>query len=423
MLQWIKTIFGQGSQAPTVTPPRRAIALICYCQYDYFSQVLESILQQTIFGKPFSHYYDLYIFQDGLQERHQSIHQADHSKVTQLARASVDEQHFFLQERNLGIAKHFDFAEHYLYEAMDYPCVVFCEHDMVLGNRYMEELTKLAMLCEGDDRIGMISMHSRHYGESIEEQLARRYEYERMGHSWGFAMFKTSWLAIRPLVQEYLALLGDVPYHQRNGALIVDWLTRKGFQTRASSQDHIKACALTTVDQVRVSLHVNLGRYIGAQGTHFTPAQFEQMGFDHSVTYDRPLGDFERLGQERYQQLLKEMRSGFLLAPEADSLNEQTPLAVPANMLSSKTTEEDVIAAYKFFLGRFPESMEVVRSRVGLPWHAIFEAFMASEEFLQRKECWPVMVKTANKIVQMNAALEREKAAATTSPGQNNSLQ
>ena len=159
MLQWIKTIFGQRSQAPTVTPPRRAIALICYCQYDYFSQVLESVLGQIIFGKPFSDYYDLYIFQDGLQERHQSIHQADHMKVTQLARASVDEQHFFLQERNLGIAKHFDFVEHYLYEAMDYPFVVFCEHDMVLGNRYLEELTKLATLCEGDSRIGMISMH------------------------------------------------------------------------------------------------------------------------------------------------------------------------------------------------------------------------------------------------------------------------
>jgi hypothetical protein len=108
VLQWIKTIFGQQSQATVVTQPRRAIALICYCQHDYFSQVLESILGQTIFGKPFSYYYDLYIFQDGLQERHQSTHQADHMKVTQLARASVDEQHFFLQERNLGIAKHFD---------------------------------------------------------------------------------------------------------------------------------------------------------------------------------------------------------------------------------------------------------------------------------------------------------------------------
>ena len=69
---------------------------------------------------------------------------------------------------------------------MDYPFVVFCEDDMVLGNRYLEELTKLAMLCEGDSRIGMISMHSSRYRESIEEQHAHRYEYQTMQHSWGF---------------------------------------------------------------------------------------------------------------------------------------------------------------------------------------------------------------------------------------------
>jgi hypothetical protein len=408
MLNWIKARFGQTTSRNERQHKKRALALICYCQYEYFSDVLNSVLQQKINGENFSAYYDLYIFQDGLQDRHLTTNQLDHSKVTQLARATVDPSHFFLQESNLGIAKHFDFIESYLYESKGYSFVVFCEHDMVLGEHYLDGLNQLADLHDGDPRIGMISMHSRNRRKSVEDQHMHCDEYCKMGHSWGFGMFRDSWLAIRPLVKEYLNLLGDMPYYQRNHILIIDWLTRKGFKPHASSQDNIKACALTSAKHIRVSSFVNFGQYIGAQGEHFTPAQFKQMGFDNNVLYDRSLGNIKKISQADYQRILDESIDN-LFIPGKAPLIEQAPLSFPANMLSSKMTEEDAVAAYKFFLGRLPESMEMIRERAGLPCEAVFKSFLGSDEFLHRQEYWPQVVSAAKKIVDLHAKLEQKK--------------
>ncbi len=48
-------------------------------------------------------------------------------------------------------------------------------------------------------------------------------------------------------------------------------------------------------------------------------------------------------------------------------------------------TPEDVIAAYKIFLGRQPESMSVVQPRVGMTTDMVLIDFLTSTEFLSRK--------------------------------------
>ena len=411
MLNWFKQKLGLPSNATNNTQPKWAIALICYKNLEYFSQVLESIQKQTINGKPFSHYYDLYIFQDGLQERHLVTSQKPHNDVRNLALTAVDQDHFLSQDHNLGIAWHFDFAEKFLFETKQYPFVVFCEHDMILGPRYLEELTKLAILSENDDRIGMISMHSRHYQQQQEVQHLHRHQYVHMQHSWGFGLFKTKWLKLRPIVNEYLSLLGETPYYQRNSVLINDWLTRKNFRAGVSSQDHIKGCAITACNMVRVSLYVNLGQYIGDTGEHFTPAQFNKMGFSDTVLYEHSLDDIKPLSNEEYERILGEMRRTFLMPADQVGINNPSAPPLPANMHSNKVTEEDVVAAYKFFLGRFPENMEVARQWVGLPAHKVFEIFMSSPEFLQRQQCWNLLVQSAKRVIEINASLERENNA------------
>jgi hypothetical protein len=153
-----------------------------------------------------------------------------------------------------------------------------------------------------------------------------------------------------------------------------------------------------------------LGRYIGAQGEHFTPAQFEQMGFGNDILYNQSLGDIKKLTQNNYQQILAQS-SNNLLMPGRAPLSELSPVNIPANILSSKMTQEDAVAAYKFFLGRFPESMEMMRERVGLPCDAVFRSFITSDEFLQRQEYWPSIVNAAQKIVQLHAKLKEEKGS------------
>jgi len=58
-------------------------------------------------------------------------------------------------------------------------------------------------------------------------------------------------------------------------------------------------------------------------------------------------------------------------------------VAVPGQMdNASVSTAEDVIAAYKIFLGRLPESMDVVTPRVGISTAALLVDFLKSREFL-----------------------------------------
>ena len=64
-----------------------------------------------------------------------------------------------------------------------------------------------------------------------------------------------------------------------------------------------------------------------------------------------------------------------------------------------KATREDVIAAYKIFLGRLPESMEVVDPRVGVASSAILLDFLISKEFLDQSSKSQLILALAKKIL------------------------
>jgi hypothetical protein len=88
--------------------------------------------------------------------------------------------------------------------------------------------------------------------------------------------------------------------------------------------------------------------------------------------------------------------------PQADKVPE-----VSGQMDTTKSTREDVIAAYKIFLGRLPESMEVVDPRVGVSPAALLVDFLASKEFLDQPSKSQLVLAVAKKILD-----ERKQAAA-----------
>ncbi len=95
-------------------------------------------------------------------------------------------------------------------------------------------------------------------------------------------------------------------------------------------------------------------------------------------------------------------------APAADA--DAAPAAEPevlGQMDTMKATREDVIAAYKIFLGRVPESMEVVDPRVGVAPAALLVDFLASKEFLDQAPKSQLVLAVAKKILD-----ERKQAAA-----------
>ena len=92
---------------------------------------------------------------------------------------------------------------------------------------------------------------------------------------------------------------------------------------------------------------------------------------------------------------------------EESALEEGLPQEAPENpepkvlgqMETIKATREDVIAAYKIFLGRLPESMEVVDPRVGVSPSAILLDFLISKEFLDQASKSQLILAVAKKIL------------------------
>ena len=91
--------------------------------------------------------------------------------------------------------------------------------------------------------------------------------------------------------------------------------------------------------------------------------------------------------------------------------------AIPGQMDTAKATREDVIAAYKIFLGRVPESMEVVDPRVGAAPAALLVDFLASKEFLDYAPRAQLVLAVAKKILdERKLAKEAETVQNETQP-------
>jgi hypothetical protein len=78
-----------------------------------------------------------------------------------------------------------------------------------------------------------------------------------------------------------------------------------------------------------------------------------------------------------------------------------------AQLATVRATREDVIAAYKIFLGRMPENMDVVDNRIGVMPEAMMVEFMVSKEYLDHPEKSQLVLALAKKIMD-----ERAQAAA-----------
>jgi hypothetical protein len=77
-------------------------------------------------------------------------------------------------------------------------------------------------------------------------------------------------------------------------------------------------------------------------------------------------------------------------------------IEVTPNLLRFDATSEDVVAAYKFFLNRFPESLAVIESRIGKPISQLLRSFLLSDECLNRQENWPIIIEAAKRVIEKN---------------------
>ena len=97
------------------------------------------------------------------------------------------------------------------------------------------------------------------------------------------------------------------------------------------------------------------------------------------------------------------------------------PLTDYVQMASMQASAEDVIAAYKIFLGRLPESAQVVQQRTGLPVATLLIDFLASAEFLGHPMRAKLLLGLAKRVIETQATGEAQPDLSpnTKSPSSN----
>lgn len=299
-----------------------------------------------------------------------------------------------------------------------YDFCILLEHDFVLAPGYLQTMESLHQRFAQDERIAAVSVHSSSYKLPQEVQEEHKHTYKVMTHDWGAGVFKRTWQKRLPAMQSYYKLLGSLPFEQRNNLLIQDWMSSMGFVKGSTSQDTIKACVDSGLQTLRITPFLNQGTYIGVDGMHWNAAIYDAAGYGQTVNFVGDYGEAPELATINFEMMLTMQCQSYLAEPAAFNATEfkerlatdKTDIEFAPNALSSNATPEDITAAYKLFLGRFPENNEVVQLRVGVDMPRLLRSFMLSDEFLIRQDNWPVVIEAAKKILDLNQKNQTPKS-------------
>ncbi len=284
------------------SPP---IAVISFNRPDYLGQLLASLAAQQPAIKPRR----VHLFQDGAVNRYSGVRYAEDTDIAAslaLFRELFPRGHVHASPDNIGIAENILRAERLLFEELRAPVGYFFEDDLVLSPYCVAALDLMRRAFARFDRIGYYNANGA-YGASLEQQRNNARKLIFMGHFWGFALKRSHWLGLQPVLAEYYRLVIGCDYVKLPVGDIRALFRRWGqSQTHPhTSQDAAKDLATHLMGRWRASCYPAFGRYIGARGVHFTPSRFQALGFNETVMYPEPLGALD-LRREEIDRLIDE---------------------------------------------------------------------------------------------------------------------
>ena len=106
------------------------------------------------------------------------------------------------------------------------------------------------------------------------------------------------------------------------------------------------------------------------------------------------------------------------MAPDAQVVDESSqPVSKASEDLAASETQEfvatreDVIAAYKIFLGRMPESEDVLATWIGVKPQAILVDFLKSQEFINNVQKSTFILALAKKVLDDRRQAENNESS------------
>lgn len=272
------------------TPP---IAVISFNRPGYLRQLLASLAAQ----QPAIDQRRVHLFQDGAVNRYSGIRYAEDRDIDaslSVFREYFPRGHVHASTVNIGITENIRRAEELVFAGLRAPVGYFFEDDLVVSPHYIAALDRMRRAFARFDRIVYYNANGA-LGATLEQQRNNARKLTFMGHFWGFALKRSHWLRMQPFLDDYHRVVTGRDERAAPRAEI-----RALFRTWGKTQTHPHTSQDSARDLVthllglwRASCYLALGRYIGADGVHFTPKLFHELGFDKTVVYPDPLGDLD----------------------------------------------------------------------------------------------------------------------------------
>ncbi len=271
-----------GNDEYSCTPP---VIVLSFNRPRYLQPVLESLRKQI----PEIDASRVHLFQDGAVNAFSGIRYAEDRDIAEcmaLFRDLFPRGHLHVSQQNIGICENFLLAERFAFLTLRAPVAYFFEDDLVLSENYLAALDALRRSFSTEPRIGYFNACGARRS-SLEEQRKNLGKIKDMQQLWGFALKRSHWNDMQPLLASYYKLVCGQDYRRRPHDAIRALYQTWGFSRKHSSQDAAKDLATHALGHWRASTYICLARYIGEQGTHSNPALYAERGFADTIVFDQ----------------------------------------------------------------------------------------------------------------------------------------
>jgi tetratricopeptide (TPR) repeat protein len=324
---------------------------------NYLERVLTSLMNQEGVAVDQDR---VFLFQDGGVNKFSKRRHASQDAIAQcidIFRTLVPSGILMPSYHNLGVALNFERAEKFVFEELSSDIAVFLEDDLELGPHYLKALSGMMRLTLDNNRVGYVSAYGNHQ-VALSEQIRRSSETTIMGHNWAFALTKRQWLLQKPLVDQYLEIVRDADYQNRDHNRIIDLFHSWNLGVPGTSQDIAKSHACILNNVAKLNTVACFGKYIGERGLHFNSKIYSEMGFGETAMINREVAEFTMPSEAQLDAFVSTARHSALVeavkkrsAPESQPKNaEDAAMLVLANikeLTSKKLYAEALVLANK----------------------------------------------------------------------------
>lgn len=251
------------------------VGVISFNRPQYLKQVIQSLKRQSVEA-------EYYLFQDGVRNRF-SRKITTPSELVDQSIALFDIGEVFAEKENIGNAHNQLRAIDYLSEK--YENFLIVEDDAVLGRDYLKVCSILSNQFKHKDLFS-VNGGFRRIGSHQGKAFYTNTQDSPSTHWFGEFYSATQWNELRPFYMQYFDLVKSVDYRLRPTLKIKKLFHSNGFMIPQSSQDAGRDFALFLAHKRRLTLEVNRGFYIGAQGMHFTESTYKRYNFSISRPYE-----------------------------------------------------------------------------------------------------------------------------------------